>query len=112
MKSPITATVLIDEVIRTLKSEIVPNVSADKKYEILMCINALEISHRSLTNTNENNKNSIKSNVTNVINRIRSGEYDNLEDDESKLLMLILAEDNDKELRISVPEKKYQLLKN
>lgn len=109
MKSPITAPVLIDEVIRTLKNEIAPQVGKDQKYDMLMCINALEISLRSLSEYAAINKNDT---YVDVVSQIRDGQYDNLDDAESKSLLQSLTQENDKELKISIAAKKYQQLRN
>lgn len=111
MKSPITAPVLIDEAIRTLKNDIAPHIDAAHKYDILMCINALEISLRSLSADKADKIKHTSKGISGLIDQIRAGEYDDLALSESQSLLNMLKHENDQELRISVPAKKYQLLK-
>lgn len=114
MRSPITANVLIDEVIATLKNDITPNIDAKHKYSLLMCINALEISQRSLSENTQKDKEAVPfyDHADTLITDIRSGRYDDLNEPPSKAILQSLRNRNDEDLRISVSENKYQKLKS
>lgn len=106
MRSPVTPSVLISEVIATLKQEIVPSCDANHKYSLLMCINALEISLRSIDTEVVDTEDK----VSQLIADIRSGTHDDLKALGSQSLLEALGKENAKELSISVPPKKYQTL--
>lgn len=99
MKNPINAEVLLREVGRVLKNDILPSVEPDKKYALLMCINAVEISCRSLSANEADAQEWIK-----ISNTIREGKYDNADDQAFMSLLEALGELNDKELKISSPK--------
>lgn len=76
MRSPIDAKVLLAEVIAVLKNDILPTVVPEQKFPLLMCLNALQISLRSLSETVDAEAVVSLEELDGLTQAIKQGQYD------------------------------------
>lgn len=103
MTTPITTPVLLNEALAVLKSRLLPNASADTKYEVLMCMNAISIAlrqHEAGTDQSQD----LQHYSDETIKEIREGKYDDLSSQATVALLNALTCSNNADINISNPK--------